>query len=202
MSNGQVIRAASVEVFPVEEQWSKEELLKVTGVPWAPQGTLKYRDDVAEVPEPARAPQELLHPPAAIVPRGFRITPELFGAYGHTPGCRKCTLMQNGRDSARIRHTDACRQRVMDEVRGDPARQAQAEEVEEKKTHYLEQALEEQSHKKRRVGGTEEPTSTSELASAPQGGYVPGQARLPIQEVSSQWKRIPLNPMVKKPVEI
>ena len=127
MTNGLVVRAASVHSFPEEQKWSKEEVLAIRGVPWAPSGTLKYKDDVAIVPEPPKAPMEPLHPPAAIVPRGFRVTPEMFKDYGYSENCRKCSLMQSCQDDARARHTEACRDRIINRAKLDPKHRSRSQ---------------------------------------------------------------------------
>ena len=140
--DGEAIRVRTINRLVIEDRWKLEDVLAVRAVPRRPNprtsrdgddidpklnldGTIKADAEKTENhPDDARQGGEELgrpeHAEAHTGPRELRIDGRLLEKFGFTDGCDGCLHKQLGLDSRRG-HTDICRQRIYEAMRGDEA---------------------------------------------------------------------------------
>ena len=125
LEDGRVVRSGTVRAYPGVD-FDQVLLDGIVGKPWDPKGTGVEQGNLHQ--EQPRA-GDLRRPPPAPEPdpvapqrRRLAITKRFLDRAGYTPGCLKCRHMQTG-DNSRptLGHSEACRDRVEEFVRNDPA---------------------------------------------------------------------------------
>jgi len=136
--DGRIHEARAVQRKPITERWSRGEVEKVNVWPWdrhkkTAEGD-RSQETVITIPpktaeEKAQEPPRVTRDPQQATPKSVYIQPEDLDRFSYTKGCRRCTLMRERKSAHGIRHTEHCRQRIMECLRevGDP-RMARQEE--------------------------------------------------------------------------
>lgn len=115
-----VVKARTVRRREVEEdKWNKELFNQFQGTPWKPVpgrsgDELRVRVSIPDT-RPVEAPPRPSQEEAAR--RGVIITKEMVNKYGFTSRCAGCQAINRG--VAKQPHTEKCRQRVEDKLRGE-----------------------------------------------------------------------------------
>ena len=145
MPDGTVVRARSVQAFPVEQLWSKEAVDRVKGMPWAPTGTLTQNTYLRpSLPAPAEGADDERH----WIPRGPPVRPRHLEKFGFFSNCRKCVHIRTGDGSQpALGHSQTCRKRIFAEVAKDPDMRCEVEAHERRKMKYLEAAVEQEDQR-------------------------------------------------------
>ena len=111
-ANGKVHDIRGVQRQPRDARWRKAALEAITATPWnrapAAEGELRVLPPLApplagggaEEPEEVREPE--------YNPRNVFIKLTDLERHGFTHGCRRCTLMREGRKCQGIKHRDEC----------------------------------------------------------------------------------------------
>ena len=139
MPDGTVVRARSVEVFPVEQLWSKEAVDRVKGMPWAPTGTSIQNTYLRpSLPAPAEGADDERH----WISRGPLVQLRHLEKFGFSSYCRKCIHIRTGDGSQpTLGHSQTCRQRIFAEVAKDLDMRCEVGAYESRKMKYLKQVL-------------------------------------------------------------
>jgi hypothetical protein len=130
-ANGKVHEIRGVQRQPRDARWRREALEAVTATPWnrepAAEGELRVLPPLAAPAAAAGAGEPEVREVEYNPHRPFIKLADL-ERFGFTAGCRRCTLMREGRKAQGVKHGDECRLRVEQCLRdaGDP-RLARAE---------------------------------------------------------------------------
>ena len=168
MPDGTVVRARSVQAFPVEQLWSKDAVDRVKGMPWAPTGTLTQNTYLRpSIPAPAEGADDERH----WIPRGPLVRPRHLEKFGFSSNCRKCIHIRTGDGSQpTLGHSQTCRKRIFAEVAKDPDMRCEVEAHESRKMKYLEGAVEQEDQRMRGAKVVEQsqsaPTQSATVASS------------------------------------
>ena len=149
MPDGKVVRTRAVQSVAEELQWNKDMVLAVSGLPWAPTGTLTH--PTFTIP---RSCEKIVEPEVVyqVIPRGVTIRERHLEKFGFTSTCRKCQSMQGLATAySTIGHTKECRERVVECIGRDPEMKAEADAAVERKTRYLEKEVERNDVKKQKT---------------------------------------------------
>jgi hypothetical protein len=116
--NREVFEVRAVQRRPAAERWNLEELEKVLALPW--QNPAPEEGEIIRVLPPiegaALARPRVREEPA---PKRVYIRSTDLEKWGYTSNCHRCTLMREGRSAAGKAHTEACRARIEEAMRGD-----------------------------------------------------------------------------------
>ena len=168
MPDGRVVRTRAVQALPEETRWSADSIKAVTGLPWAPTGTLQHPTFAMPTASERTVEPEV---ETQVVPRGITIRPRHTEKFGYSEDCRKCQGLQGfGRNQRTMGHSKECRQRILTRIAQDPVMKQEVEEAEERKTRYLEQTLEESDKKRHRTAQEELPTANYQYGGATSSG--------------------------------
>ena len=132
-----VIKCRTVSRMANGEQWNPELVLGMRGLPWEPvPGKQSMHipvdvDDIGDDPERDNGskarPTEALDDEIPVDTRGssdkLHISRKAITKYGATTGCPGCNeLMKRGQRPGKIayKHSDECRNRIVEHMRGDP----------------------------------------------------------------------------------
>ena len=108
LSSGKVMRTRSVTVDPAKI--TAEDLGRITGKPWAPNGAFEEQPrDIGRAIEPEAEVERIqLDVPV----RNVRITEKVLSDFGFTADCLKCRGYLEGTRTDGISHSEACRIRL------------------------------------------------------------------------------------------
>ena len=96
MKNGRVVKARSLQPFPLERLWDSERIDGIVGVPWNPVGTAQRQ--AAENQEPQRPDADIdgEPQPGPGLSRGMPVLAKHLEKFGYTDNCRKCRKLRLG----------------------------------------------------------------------------------------------------------
>ena len=167
MPDGTVVRARSVQAFPVEQLWSKEAVDRVKGMPWAPTSTLTQNTYLRpSIPAPAEGADDERH----WIPRGPPVRPRHLEKFGFSSNCRKCIHIRTGDGSQpTLGHSQTCRKRIFAEVAKHPDMRCKVEAHGSRNMKYFEGAVEQEDQRMRDAKVVEQsqsaPTQDATMAS-------------------------------------
>ena len=120
-----VFTVQSIRRKPEEDRYDSELLKSITGIPWDPQA-IREELAIAAPREPIIASpsgEALVQPPAIDDKkrklRRLYITKKDLEKFGYTAGCPACDATQIGKRSTGIHHTNRCRDRLEESIRGE-----------------------------------------------------------------------------------
>ena len=120
-----VFTVQSIRRKPEEDRYDSELLKSITGIPWDPQA-IREEPAIAAPREPVIASpsgEALVQPPAIDDKkrklRRLYITKKDLEKFGYTAGCPACDATQIGKRSTGIHHTNRCRDRLEESIRGE-----------------------------------------------------------------------------------
>jgi len=156
-----VYRTRTVKRKPVESRWDQDNALRVGGVPWKvsddDEGDGPAREGVIHIEAKAmdeRVEQEVKSNP--MVPRKFMIFKKDLDEHGYSEGCPGCKAILRG--AARQVHSDACRKRLLSEMKDEP----RVKEASKREFEFVTEVVEESERKRKKV--REEKAATVEEA--------------------------------------
>ena len=129
---------------PAEERWNVENLELVGGVPW--KASEEDKEDVlrGEVPQAVRMdPEEEKEEEDIVVPRNIYLRKSDFETHGYSKDCKGCRAVLRG--AARTPHTEECRKRMMEALKGDE----RVQRAENRMNEFLEKTLEKEDKKRK-----------------------------------------------------
>jgi len=119
-----VFRTRTVKRKPKEERWLQENVGRVVGVPWKTskddEGDGPAREGVIKIDAKVmgEAEEEGVRTSPPLIPRSFTITRGDLVEHGFSEGCPGCNAMLRGKE--RQKHSDACRRRLLVEMKEKP----------------------------------------------------------------------------------
>ena len=119
---------------PVPDRWSCEVLAKIQATPWSMRETtrseVRFHEQSAEAPAPETRARE--------PPRRFRINLADLHAHGFTDSCANCRHIQRyGNSAPGVQHSEACRERILDELSKTAPGRQRLDGYEERTNRYL-----------------------------------------------------------------
>ena len=95
-------------------------------------------------------PQRVASDPEGSLPgiRRVRLNPSDFKVHGFTPGCPGCTAIKNG--SVSQNHSEACRSRMENCLRGTPQGSKRIKDSEDRTTRIIARQIEEHDDRRKR----------------------------------------------------
>ena len=138
---GDVARARSVTPRHEGTQVTKEMLMNVKIAPWEGLGPISHNQDLPWTGPEARAPERDGASAEAPIPRDVRFDEDLVKRYGLTEGCPKCAAIQQGDTRPGARHSQTCREKVKEAMKGDPAHAGRLHGAEERRNEWLGERL-------------------------------------------------------------
>ena len=146
-------RSANIRRIPESERWDADKILGIRAVPWSPNGSDNAFDIQVGMERPAemmpRAPGDVLMENKVARTYLRRADFEPWGLSECCPGCRYPTTGQ-GRQQA---HSEACRRRTEDLLKGNPAGSARLAAADERINRALADAVERHATKDPGVRG-------------------------------------------------
>ena len=138
-----VFGSRTLKRIPQSDRWNSEYICNVKGTTWAqPGGDRSSR--VSMDPEFIKdVPQRVASDPEGSLPgiRRVRLNPRDFKVHGFTPGCPSCTAIKNG--SVSQNHSEACRSRTENCLRGTPQGSKRIKDSEDRTTRIIARQIEE-----------------------------------------------------------
>ena len=132
-TGGVVVRTRSVQSFP--NTMSMDLLNKFVGAPWTPTGVMKGHEEVVC---PARLrPEDLVEICEPFVPQNMKITKGIINKLGYSRRCPRCWALTQGEARTTLAPSSECRERIAQQIRGDPELKTRLEAAEERQTRYL-----------------------------------------------------------------
>ena len=124
---------------PVPDRWSCEALAKIQATPWSMRETtrseVRFHEQSAEAPAPETRARE--------PPRRFRINLADLHAHGFTDSCANCRHIQRyGKSAPGVQHSEACRERILDELSKTAPGRQRLEGYEDRTNRYLAEEIE------------------------------------------------------------
>jgi len=140
---------------PESERWDRENLEMIVGVPWKmnenePKVDRGGVDDGVRIMDKEYRERMEARDEHTPVPRRMYIRKEDLEMFGYTVNCPGCVSVLRG--TARQTHTDACRRRIEEELKGTDRVKAAEDRVNE----YMAKALEKEDEKRRTKRKVEE----------------------------------------------
>ncbi len=123
-----VVKVRSILRRPEADRWDEAKLQGVTATPWSLRATSSPAAMELGQPVPKDAP-----PPddAVPLPRRLRITMEVLEGFGTTGGCPQCMHIRSFKEMKPvIAHSEACRKRIVEEMKLTAAGAARVERQE------------------------------------------------------------------------
>ena len=140
LEDGRVVRARAVHPIPAGTQPTKASLTSIKTGPWGATEVIT-QDTKTDAPKSKDVPS--VPSPTDPVPRGFRITRDVFEKYSLTKGCPKCEAIRREDDSNTIHHNRECRKRIEAAMTQDVEQNKKLREIEERQNKYLARRVEE-----------------------------------------------------------
>ena len=177
-----ILVVQSIRRKPEDKQFNLERLKAVKGTPWQPNPDRSSGADADRLPEPiviepVAAPAEIPPPP---VPadrsqsyRRMHIRQSDLDTFGYTGGCEACAAIREGRDRQGINHSELCRTRIQEALKGTALGKSRLERESQRETEFFTKVheaeeMKKEEEKKRRVAdegvqGSSEPSQPSRL---------------------------------------
>ncbi len=136
---GGIVRAGTVKRRAIEDAWSASVLLSLKEGPWnmgrqSSRHELNVENDEDEPLTKINDAEEIREP------HRFRILKQDIDRVGYSDGCVGCNAMRSGK--AAQRHSEYCRRRVQEELKGTEEGRQRLEKAEERFTEALARACE------------------------------------------------------------
>ena len=172
-----ILVVQSIRRKPEDKQFDLERLKAVKGTPWQPNPDKSAGADADRLPEPiviepVAAPAEIPPPPVpADRSQSYRrmyIRQSDLDTFGYTGGCEACAAIREGRDRQGINHSELCRTRIQEALKGTALGKSRLERESQRETEFFTK-VHEAEEKKRRVAdegaqGSSEPSQPSRPA--------------------------------------
>ena len=135
---GEVVGARSIKRMTPDKRWDKEMVQSIKGVPWNLSGVTAEAEVVFEHnpdpgPQPVPMPENYMP-----IPRRIRINKPDLEQHGYTEGCAGCNASKIGRTPRG--HSELCRNRLMEALRGTDAGQKRIGEAVERLFDHIAKA--------------------------------------------------------------
>ena len=134
---GGIVRAGTVKRQAIEDAWKSTSLLSVAITPWT-MGRQNKRRELTVENDDAEKLIKVDDTEVAGNPRRFRITREDIEKVGFSDGCMGCNAMHASKPAQR--HSEYCRRRVQENLKGTEEGRQRLEKAEERFTEALVQA--------------------------------------------------------------
>lgn len=130
------VRARTVRRVPESDRWRREDILNIVGTPWAPEGgdaELPIAIRIGDPKFPAERPP--VEPEFELRPRRTYIRKVDILQHGYSERCPGCRAVRLGERAAP--HTEACRKRIEEAMKGTADGATRVERAEERITEAL-----------------------------------------------------------------
>ena len=114
-TSGGIVRAGTVKRQAIDDAWKSTTLLSVAASPWN-MGRQSKRHELTEENDEEETLIKVDETEATSEPRRFRITRQDIDKVGYSDGCIACNAMRAGK--AAQRHSECCRRRAQEELKG------------------------------------------------------------------------------------
>ena len=128
-TTGGIVRAGMVKRRAIEEAWNAKVLLSLRDGPWN-LGRQSTRHELTVENDEEEPLTKVDDKEASADPRRFRILKQDIDRVGYSDGCVGCSALRAGK--AAQRHSEYCRRRVQEELKGTEEGRQRLEKAEER----------------------------------------------------------------------